>query len=176
MRKLTVSLVVACLLVGVLFVGVNAQQFYTTMDDVIMRSLIVSNAASVGGALAVTGNTAMAGTLATTGAATFGVTTTVGTFLVMSQGATQSIGASAAINAVATFQPISSTGGAIGTSLITLKPAGTLLRLVNVGADAIVITDTGTLKLSGNITLGTSDSLLLMSDGTNWIQMGTSDN
>ena len=158
MRKLTISLVVACLLVGVLFVGVNAQQFYTTMDDVIMRSLIVTN------------------TAAFSGAATFGDKSTVGKFLVLSQGATQSIGASATINPVASFQPISSTGGAIGTSLITLKSAGTLLRLVNVGADAIVITDTGTLKLSGNITLGTSDSLLLMSDGTNWIQMGTSDN
>jgi len=158
MRKLTISLVVAFLLVGVLFVGVNAQQFYTTMDDVIMRSLIVTN------------------TAAFSGAATFGDNATVGKFLVLSQGATQSIGASAAINPVASFQPISSTGGAIGTSSVTIKSAGTILRLVNIGADAIVITDTGTLKLSGNITLGTSDSLLLMSDGTNWIQMGTSDN
>ena len=157
MRKLTTSLVVAFLLVGVLFVGVNAQQFYTTMDDVIMRSLIVTN------------------TAAFSGAATFGDNATVGKFLVLTQGTTQVLAASGTLTPVTSFQPISSTA-AVGTSSIATLGAGTLLRIVNVGAQTVTFTDTGTLYLSGNIALGATDSLLLMSTGTGWVQMGTSDN
>jgi len=73
------------------------------------------------------------------------------------------------------YQPISSTQ-AIGTASIAIKPAGTLLRIANVGSQTITFTDTGTLVLSGNSALGANDVALLISDGTNWIQVGESDN
>lgn len=82
---------------------------------------------------------------------------------------------SSGITPTASYQPIVA-AAFTATSNIASKPAGTLLRLVNTGTPTITLTDTGTLLLSANIVLGQYDSLLLMSDGTNWIQMGTSDN
>lgn len=81
------------------------------------------------------------------------------------------------INPTGTYTRLSS-AGAVGTSggTITVEPAGTLLILVNVGANTITITETGTLKSAGNIALGTLDSATLLSDGTNWYQIGASNN
>ena len=166
MRKLWIPLLVCALLLvsgGVALAQSGSAGYYNFTSNVIFQY-----ATQFLGTSTFTGDVVSNGTI--TG------TTVTSTFLGMTQGVTQSIGASAAISPVASYQPISSTGGAIGTSLITLKPTGTMLRLVNVGADVITITDTGTLLLSGNIALGTSDSLLLMSDGTNWIMLGTSNN
>jgi hypothetical protein len=83
----------------------------------------------------------------------------------------------ATLNPLGTFQPISS-ATAIGTSgaNITVKSAGTLLILRNVGAQTITITETGTLISAGNIVLGAEDSATLLSDGTNWVQIGASNN
>lgn len=58
-----------------------------------------------------------------------------------------------------------------GTDNIAVGTAGDVLTLVNVGANAITLTDTGTLKLSGNAALGQYDTIILLSDGTNWIQV-----
>lgn len=73
------------------------------------------------------------------------------------------------------YQPLTS-AGTVNTSSITVLPAGEVLTLVNNSNTSIVFTDTGTLKLSGNITLGQYDSLTLRSDGTNYIQLSTSNN
>lgn len=73
------------------------------------------------------------------------------------------------------YQPISSTANT-GTSSISGCTSGRLLALVNVGSSTITLTDTGTLKLSGNIALGNMDSLGLLCDGTNWVQRYTSNN
>jgi len=45
-----------------------------------------------------------------------------------------------------------------------------------VGSNTITLTDTGTLKLGGNAALGQYDSITLLSDGTNWIQVSKADN
>lgn len=83
----------------------------------------------------------------------------------------------ATLNATGTFQRITSVGAA-GTSgaAITVKPAGTILILLNVGANTITFTETGTLKSAGNIALGALDSAALVSDGTNWYQWAASNN
>lgn len=79
--------------------------------------------------------------------------------------------------ATGTNQPISSTA-AVGTSgaNIPVRPAGTLLILHNVGAQTITFTETGTLVSAGNIILGANDTATLLSNGTNWIQVGASNN
>ena len=69
------------------------------------------------------------------------------------------------------YQPIAA-AGAVGTSSITAGAAGDLLILTNTGTNAITITYTGTLKLSSNAALGQYDSLFLLSDGTNWVEIG----
>ena len=79
------------------------------------------------------------------------------------------------VTPLGSYQPISS-AGTVGTASITIQPAGFELTLVNTAATTITFTDTGTLKLTGNIGLGQYDSLRLMSDGTNWIMLGTSNN
>lgn len=83
------------------------------------------------------------------------------------------------LNPTGTYQPISATiasAVALSGANITVKPAGTILILVNTGGQTITFTETGTLKSAGNIALGTLDSATLISNGTNWYQIGASNN
>lgn len=59
---------------------------------------------------------------------------------------------------------------------IAVQPAGTELLIVNVGANTVTFTETGTLISAGNIALGPNDSAFLISDGTNWTQLAGSNN
>ena len=72
------------------------------------------------------------------------------------------------------YQPIACLGAAdgVGTGSITAGAAGDVLILTNINTNTVTISDTGTLKLSGDTALGQYDSLLLLSDGTNWIEIG----
>ena len=66
---------------------------------------------------------------------------------------------------------------ATGTSAIGgYATAGRVIVLVNVGSNTITLTDTGTLKLSGNAALGQYDNITLMSDGTNWVELSETNN
>lgn len=78
------------------------------------------------------------------------------------------------LNPTGTYQRITA-AGAVGQSLAA-KPAGTVLILVNVGAQTITFTETATLISAGNIVLGATDSATLISDGTNWTQIAASNN
>lgn len=81
------------------------------------------------------------------------------------------------LNPTGTHQPISSTAAAaLSGASITVKPDGSLLILRNVGAQSITFTETGTLISAGNIVLAANDSATLLSDGTNWIEIGASNN
>lgn len=71
--------------------------------------------------------------------------------------------------------PISA-AGALSTGTVTVPAAGTLLIIRNTGSNTITISDTGTTMLSGDIALGQYDTLTLLSDGTNVIQVATSNN
>lgn len=82
------------------------------------------------------------------------------------------------VNATGTYQRLSAAFPAKSTSgaNITVKPAGTLLILTNISTNTITFTETGTLVSAGNIALGQYDSATLLSDGTNWYQIATSNN
>lgn len=81
------------------------------------------------------------------------------------------------LNPTGTYQPISSTAAAATSGAnITVKPAGTILTLVNVGAQTITFTETGTLISAGNVALGTMDAATFYSNGTNWYQVSASNN
>jgi hypothetical protein len=58
-----------------------------------------------------------------------------------------------------------------GTSSIANPVAGRMLIVVNVANTTITLTDTGTLKLNGNVALSQYDAVQLLGDGTNWIQI-----
>ena len=75
-----------------------------------------------------------------------------------------------------------SSAGNVGTSSISGCTAGDsyskLVTLINMANTTITFTDTGTLKLSGNIALGQYDSLVIRCDNGhgNWIQLSTANN
>lgn len=71
-------------------------------------------------------------------------------------------------------QPISSTGAT--TLTLSIQPANWCSVITNVGAQNIVVVDSGINKLSGNQTLGTTDSIGMCSNGTNWYEFTESDN
>jgi len=101
---------------------------------------------------------------------------TVGNFLQLTAATAISLTNGGIITATGSYQPIDAAPSSTVTATVAAASAGTLLRLVNQGTGTIRIIDTGTAKLSANYDLGQYDSLLLMSDGTNWIEMGRSNN
>lgn len=81
------------------------------------------------------------------------------------------------VNPTGTYQRLTAiTTTATSGANITVKPAGTLLILVNTGSNTITFTETGTLISAGNIALGAGDSATLLSDGTNYTQIAASNN
>ena len=81
------------------------------------------------------------------------------------------------INATGGYQRIHSAAavGTAGTN-ITVEPAGTVLTLINVGANTITITETGVFTSAGNIVLGAGDAATLFSNGAAWTQVNGSNN
>lgn len=86
------------------------------------------------------------------------------------------------ITPTGTFQPVRS-AAAVNISGARIAPGvanGQLLRLFNIGAQTVVITETLTsgvgLISAGNRTVGPGDTLTLVYSGTTWIQTGNSDN
>lgn len=88
---------------------------------------------------------------------------------------TITLGYAGTITPTGVYQQLTA-AAARGTSSVANPTAGRLVVLINVGSNTITLTDTGTLKLSGNIALGQYDSLTMVGDGTNWIQLATTNN
>lgn len=101
----------------------------------------------------------------------------VGGFATLEPQATATITNGGWLTPTATLVPLTAQEG-VGMSgaNIAVQPAGTLLMLLNVGANTITFTETGTLVSAGNIALGAGDSATLVSNGTNWYQTGASNN
>ena len=92
--------------------------------------------------------------------------------------ATQTLLADTPISVTSSYLLLSAAGsigtGSIGTC--NLANQGQLIVLENVSNTTITITDTGTLKLSGNAALAQWDSAAIVCDGTNWVQLYEQDN
>jgi len=73
-----------------------------------------------------------------------------------------------------TSQPLESAGDA--TFNLPSGAAGDLLLLVNTVNHTLTLTDTASIKLAGDWQGGQYDALLVWCDGTNWIEVGRSDN
>jgi hypothetical protein len=96
-------------------------------------------------------------------------------FARMSAQETISVTMNGEIAPTGSYQPLSS-AGTVNTADVDCGTAGNVVTLINTTNTSIVISDTGTLKLTGNITLGQYDSLTLWSDGTNCVQLATANN
>jgi hypothetical protein len=99
----------------------------------------------------------------------------VGTFLRMTPATSITVTTDSLITPLGSYQPLTS-GGTVQTASIAAGTAGDVLTLINTTNTSIVFTDTGTLKLGGNRTLGQYDSLMLVSDGTNWVERAFANN
>lgn len=88
----------------------------------------------------------------------------------------QTISAGGTITPTGAYHQITSAAANGTSSIAGVSTAGRVLVLVNVGSNTITLTDTGTLKLSGNAALGQFDNITLISDGTNWVQLAKTDN
>jgi hypothetical protein len=185
MRKL-LAVFLALLLLGVVATGVAAQSGGAGWYD-FETSVRMWQNLKVYGTTALVGSISTAGTVTATGDVIAGGDVTVGDDLTVTdllaakklratQGTTQTLTASAEITSANTYLPISAAGN-IGTSAIAAgSQPGSLLVLENVANVSIVITDTSTTMLSGNITLGQYDTLGLIWDGTNWVMLFTTNN
>ena len=74
------------------------------------------------------------------------------------------------------YVEVTSAGAVGGVFSTTGVVEGQVIFLVNVGAQTITFTDTGTSKLSGNAALGANDTLTVIFDGTNYNEVAQQDN
>jgi cytoskeletal protein CcmA (bactofilin family) len=79
------------------------------------------------------------------------------------------------ITPTGTYQPLSLAANC-GTSNLAAMPAGYLLMLVNESNFTVSITDTATIMLSASWSGSQYDTLTLLSDGTNWLELARSVN
>ncbi len=167
-------------------VGTLFSRFRALLVD---DSVVIVNDCDVGDDLAVSGDTAVTGaatvgsTLEVTGASTLtgAVTTgagiTVGTVLNTAAATSITITDNIEIVPTGSYQPIAAAAN-VGTDSITTTGfiAGDWVTFINTSDTTITITDTGTVMLSGDAALTQYDTLTLLFDGTNWIEIAQTAN
>jgi hypothetical protein len=143
----------------------------TTGDDVTVGDdLIVTDAMNVYGNISSgTGAVTVTDDLDVTGLLS------VGTYARVAAETAISVTMNGYITPTGTLQALES-AGTVATSNLAAGTAGNLLIMYNSVATTITITDTGTLVLGGNWAAGQYDAIWLWSDGTNWIEIGRSNN
>jgi hypothetical protein len=161
--------------------SVGASAAYITATTALSTaSLTVPGAVTFSGNATSTGNLQAVNITATTALSTAALTTggaaTIGTFLKLTAATAISVTNGAAFTPTASYQPLTSAGTVTPTIATSGVSTGTVLRLVNTSATSIVIQDTGTQVLGGDRTLGQNDVLLLLFDGTNWLEMAYANN
>lgn len=132
--------------------------------------LRVDNNARIDGSATVSGDLTLGSDLTT------GDNVTVGNILYLAAGTAISLTNGAIITPTHTYQPLDAAPASTVTVTVAAGSSGQALRLLNQGTGTILIQDTGTAKLASDYSLGQYDSLLLISDGTNWIELGRSNN
>ena len=133
-----------------------------------------------GGSVTRVGNDALTGNLTITGAASVSSNLTVTGVGILSTRArltaqtVLTVTNGAAFTATGVYQGI--IAGSEVTPTITAGTAGDLLIIVNTGTNVVNLADTGTAKLTAAFAMGQYDSLTLLADGTNWIEIARANN
>lgn len=165
---------VALLLTLVLFLSgyavMEAQTIKQNFEWVIAKRLTVTSS----GITVQNGNVAVTQGVTANDVTAADDTTTADLYL--TQQVSQTIGFGGTITPTGAYHQITATAARGTSSVSGVATAGRVVTLINIGSNTITLTDTGTLKLSGNAVLGQYDSLVLLSDGTNWIQLSKTDN
>lgn len=150
----------------------------STFVNLIARKLTVLQSAVFSSDVTVAGNAAVTGAITGASITTTGIDT-AGTFRIDVAATPVAVTPGGTVTPLGSYQPITAAASGTGTSTIAGCASGTAgerVTFVNTSANTITFTDTGTLKLSGNAALGQYDDLILICDGTNWIQTGKTDN
>lgn len=178
MNKLITPVLIGVLLILAFAFAVDAQGVRQNFEWIVAKRLTVDTSASIGTDLTVGDDVTATGDIA-------GATLAADSLTLGGAGAMDTLRLTPAtaitvtqdltITAGGSYQPIVAEGN-VSTGIVAAGSAGDVLTLVNDSNTTIVISDTGTLKLSGNLSLGQYDSVTLVSDGTNWVQLATSNN
>jgi hypothetical protein len=121
--------------------------------------------AIVGGTAVVTGTSTLNGAVTTNGPLT------VGTYFNLTKGVTVTVTADSTIAVAKGLTPLTA-AGAVGTATLTgCNTSGRISILYNTAAQTITLTDTSTLMLAGNYGMTQYDTLTLIGDGTNCIEL-----
>lgn len=99
-----------------------------------------------------------------------------GTDLRLSEQSLITVTNGAAFTPTGSYQPITAAGEVTPTISTGGGTTGDLLVLVNEGSNTINIADSGTAKLSTALALGQFDTIVLIFDDTNWIELTRADN
>ncbi len=132
-------------------------------DVIVVDDLTVGDDVAIGGMVTVDGNLSAGGNLQAAGFLRAAANTAIS----VTQGMT--------ITPTGTFQALTAADD-VSTGAIAAGAPGDLLILFNEADLTITISDTGTLKLSGNAVLAQYDSITLISTGTDWIELAQADN
>lgn len=154
----------------------------TNIRSLVAGEIYDKGTLAVDGASTLTGAVSAGSTLAVTGASTLtGAVTTVAGLTVgtsISHGAQSAVTVTNGGTIAVTDDIVPLTaGGNVGTSTITgCSTANKITVLRNTANVTITITDTSTIMLEGNAALGQYDTLVLLGDGTNCLQLAKGNN
>jgi len=141
-------------------------------DDVTVTDAVSAADLAASDDLTVDDDATIGGSIAVSEAAT------VGSFLNVSAATAISCTDGGVITMTGTYQPLQSAGTVTPTlsTSATGVTSGSLLCLINTADTTINLADSGTAKLGGARALGQYDSLWLIFDGTNWVEISTTNN
>lgn len=179
MRKALAVGCIALAMVGLLVITISpaiGQASRTHFDWVIMDRLSVGSAgAVVSGDVTISGDTTLSGDTEMTGDLTASADVSVADTLNIAAQTSVTMTQGGTLTPTGSYQPITAAGNLSFTD-ITAGAAGDVLTLINLSNTTITITDTATTMLSGNAALAQYDTLMLWSDGTNWIEIAQANN
>lgn len=146
---------------------INSKGAITMTDSLNVSGQVKAGTLSVTGGTAAFGAAILAqGTVASVGSVA------AGTFLQLS--AQTGITVSGYITPTGSYQPIRAAAWVSPT--LNKGASGYVLILTNTNTENICLVDTGAVMLSADWTAGQYDTIWLLSDGTNWLELARSNN
>lgn len=98
---------------------------------------------------------------------------TVGGDVILTAPVRASLSATQTLTPITSNVPISSSAAA---GILPVCAAGKIFHIHNVGAQSIIITDSGTSKIASTFTMGNSDSITLLGVGSNCVELARANN
>jgi hypothetical protein len=185
MRRVFSGLIASALIVALLlaFAPNSLAQSISNFSAIRVLTLYVTGNATVSGDATisddltvtddVSADVVTAADLVSTDDTTVGDDLTVTGDAIYTPPARVSLGATQTLVLATANVPISSTASA---GVLPTCAAGKIYYVHNVGAQSIIITDSGTSKINGTYTMGNSDSITLLGVGSNCVELARANN